>query len=92
MIWHGITINFINIYSVKLLHNQCEIIVKKMRSILYLLLLSLTLSNAQQLNLRKSSGNFMWEIFYMTTSNKSPYFSISSLFCMIIYVIHDLSN
>ena len=79
-------------YSVKLLQNQREITVKKMRLILYLLLLSLTLSNAQQLNLRKTSGNFMWEIFYMTTSIKSQYFSISSLYCMIIYVIHDLSN
>jgi hypothetical protein len=74
------------------LQNQCGIIVKKMRSILYLLLLSLTLSNAQQLNLRKSSGNFMWEIFYMTTLNKSQYFIISSLYCIIIYVIYDLSN
>ena len=56
---------------------RCKIIVKKMRPTLCLLLLSLPLSNAQPLNLRKSSG-----IFFVTTSK----------YCSIIYVIHELSN
>ena len=55
---------------------HCEFIAKKMRSILCLLLLSLTLSDAQQFHLRNSSGNYKWKIFFMSTWNKSQFLYI----------------
>ena len=67
--------------------DQCEIIAKKMRSILCLLLLSLTLSNAQQFNLRNSSGNFMWEIFKLEINHSILVFQNF----IFIQIIHYLS-